>query len=108
MMKTKDERPERERRASSKSKPGLNEQIISDMMRHLTRKLHQIISDIADTCDTGGISDDYSCKLVMSCLMLELIKGAAYLELNETQFIHMCRVAYREIYQNVRENVGNG
>jgi hypothetical protein len=79
----------------------MNEQLVSDLMRHMTAKLRQVIIDIADTSDVGGISDDYTVKLIMSCLMLELIKGAAYLELNQTQFIAMCRIAYREIYKNV-------
>jgi hypothetical protein len=84
----------------------MNEQLISDLMKHLTLKFKRVITDVSETCDIGGVPDEYTCKLIMSCLMLELIKGAAYLELNETDFIRMCRVAYREIYKSVRENVG--
>jgi hypothetical protein len=78
-------------------------QFINDMHAHLGRKLKLVLRDVIDTCERVDIDEDIILKIIMAGLMTELMKGAATLGMDEKQFVHMCRIAYREIYGSLRQ-----
>jgi hypothetical protein len=78
-------------------------EFINDMHAHLGKKLKTVLRDIIDTCERVDIEEDTILKIIMAGLMTELMKGAATLGMDEKQFVHMCRIAYREIYSQLRQ-----
>jgi hypothetical protein len=81
--------------------------IADDIHTHALTKLNQLLRDTSVVCRIAEIDDNEIVELLMSVLLQELVKGAACIAINETDFLHLCRVAYRAIYKLQRQKMQN-
>jgi hypothetical protein len=74
----------------------------ADIHAHHLTKLRRVCIDIAQSCEIAELTNHQTVEIIMSGLMLEFVRGAAALGMNETDFIKLCRVAYRAVYPHAR------
>lgn len=79
----------------------------TDIHAYHLGKLQRACTDTAQTCQIAELSAQETIEIIMSGLLLEFIKGAAVMGLNETDFIKICRIAYRASYRSARQTIGD-
>jgi hypothetical protein len=76
------------------------------MLKHLTLQLRKANYDVAQTCELADIAPEMITQIIVSALLAEAIHGMAVLEMSETQFIALCRRAYRQLYPEISQSMG--
>jgi hypothetical protein len=75
--------------------------LLEDMHILLVKRTHAVIADVADTCVRGDVSQDDTLKLVISALLYEVTSAAVVLDVNEKQFMTICRLAWQTLQPEI-------
>jgi len=80
-----------------------HEQIADDLHTHLGHRLRRLLTDHADTCRTGGVTNHEFVAMALSAMMFETASAAVVLNLTEDEFLLVCRSAYKHLLESHNE-----
>lgn len=75
----------------------MNERLLRDMQKHLDNKLALLLHDIAQTCEVGDVPPQHTIALIIGSLMEQVVLAAATMKMNESTFVEMSGIAYRQM-----------
>jgi len=75
--------------------------MIEDMAKHFDTRLHQLVLDTFDTCQSGGVSVKETSHMLASILVAEGMLGMVSIGLSEEQCVEFTTRAHRELTQAV-------
>lgn len=71
-----------------------NEQLMNDMSVHLSKQFRKVIIDIVGTCKIADVSASDIIKIIIAGILTELTMTAEAIELDQDEFLEMCRIAF--------------
>jgi hypothetical protein len=77
--------------------------MIEDMAKHFDSRLHQLVLDTFDTCQSGGVSTKDTAHMLVSILLAETTLGMVTIGLTEEQSIGFVTRAHRELTKVINQ-----
>lgn len=71
--------------------------IENDITQMFHVRLRQLLDDSGDTAHRAGIDDDDISKILITGLLAEVVIGSLTLQMDETNFLRICRSAYQQM-----------
>jgi len=62
---------------------------------HFSDQLHNLIADVADTCEHGGMHANDIMSILVSVLMTETVRGSIALQMSEDDYADFARAAHQ-------------
>jgi hypothetical protein len=73
--------------------------MIDDMAKHFDTRLHQLVLDTFDTCESGGMSTRATAEMLVAVLLAETVLGMVSMGYGEVQCAEIVTSAHRKIAQ---------
>ena len=74
---------------------GEMDETLADIGLHLVTKMRQQLADVIETCQLAGVEGPDIIKMAMGVHLSELLRASHVMEMDEEDFLKMCRQAHR-------------